>query len=686
MKKIYKNILIAVILSILLELCFFNFDSIRSKYYKPLNKQPDLYYETNFVENDGSYILKENETFSTIEIYNINDVVNNLYVDFDIQGETQIARVEYYISDDGNADLYLGNDGSPLYWNQNAQSTKYTTINAYGNARTLLIKIFKEKGETLTINNISLNEVKPFFISKIRLLIFTTLFFIISLFIGKYNYLSYTFENTSKNIKYITIGILIIIQLLTAFSISSINTYLVDEVKTNKQYKLLTDSLIEGRFDVDISVDDKLKQLSNPYDYSQRLNQNVSFAFDTAYYNGEYYIYFGAAPVVLYYLPFKLLPGTYLNDSIVNTINFTILSVSIILMLYMIIKDNFTKTPILFFGLLSLFAIDTCGALTLLAEPLIYTIPILCALAYSLLGLCLWIYSIKKDKSINCILAFLGSLGIGVAIGSRPQFGLFVFFALIIFFDQIKDIKHNIKPFICAIIPFIIVGSLMMYYNYTRFESPFDLGANYNLTFNDMTKRGMKISRVGDGLFFYLLQPASLTALFPYITQVTFVTKYVGMLIHEFSFGGLFFINPITILSLFVIKIKKHLTNKKLYYTAILSLVFGFLVVLLDTQMAGLVERYFSDISIYFIISSIIVVLAYINSHDNQNVLKLLFFFALCSLLFSVLRLFALDYQSLEICNPKLYYKFLILFWYKIIVPKAIKEAIKLTCCIVVFS
>ena len=202
----------------------------------------------------------------------------------------------------------------------------------------------------------------------------------------------------------------------------------------------------------------------------------------------------------------------------------------------------------------------------------------------------------------------------------------------------------------------------MMYYNYTRFESPFDLGANYNLTFNDMTKRGMKISRVGDGLFFYLLQPASLTALFPYITQVTFVTKYVGMLIHEFSFGGLFFINPITILSLFVIKIKKHLTNKKLYYTAILSLVFGFLVVLLDTQMAGLVERYFSDISIYFIISSIIVVLAYINSHDNQNVLKLLFFFALCSLLFSVLRLFALDYQSLEICNPKLYYKFLILF------------------------
>lgn len=662
MKKIYKNILIAIIISIFLELSFFNFDSIRSKFYKPLDKQPDFYYETNFIENDGSYALEENETFSTIEIYNINDVVNNLYVDFDIQGETQIARVEYYISDDGNADLYLGNDGSPLYWNQNAQSTKYTTINTYGNTRTLLIKVFKEKSETLTINHISLNESKPFFISKIRLLIFTSLFIVISLFIGKYNYLSYRFENTSKNIKYITIGILILIQLITAFSVSNINTYLVDEVKTNEQYRLLTDSFLDGRVDVDLEVDEKLKNLENPYDISQRLKEEVNCKFDVAYYKNRYYIYFGAAPVVLYYLPFKLLTGTYIKDSIVNTINFTILSVSTIFLLYKIIKDNFTKTPILFFGLLSIFAIDTCGALTLLAEPLIYTIPILCALAYSLLGITLWTYSIKQDKTTNSLLAFLGSLAIGIAIGSRPQFGLFAFFAFIIFFDQIKDIRHNIKPFVSAIIPFIIVGSLMMYYNYARFGSPFDLGANYNLTFNDMTKRGMKISRVGDGIFFYLLQPISITAVFPYITQVPFATKYVGMLIHEFSFGGLFCINPITILSLFIIKVKNYLTNRKLYYTAILSLMFGFIVVLLDTQMAGLVERYFSDISIYFIISSIVVILTYINSHNNQNALKLLFVFTLFTLLFSVLRLFALDYQSLDICNPKLYYKFLNLF------------------------
>ena len=40
----------------------------------------------------------------------------------------------------------------------------------------------------------------------------------------------------------------------------------------------------------------------------------------------------------------QLLTGAYIKDSIVNTINFTILSLSIIFLLYKIIKDNFNKT------------------------------------------------------------------------------------------------------------------------------------------------------------------------------------------------------------------------------------------------------------------------------------------------------------------------------------------------------
>lgn len=46
-----------------------------------------------------------------------------------------------------------------------------------------------------------------------------------------------------------------------------------------------------------------------------------------------------------------------------------------------------------------------------------------------------------------------------------------------------------------TILPYIIVAAGVMYYNAARFGSPFDFGANYNLTFNDMTLRGFRIDR-----------------------------------------------------------------------------------------------------------------------------------------------------------------------------------------------
>ena len=36
-------------------------------------------------------------------------------------------------------------------------------------------------------------------------------------------------------------------------------------------------------------------------------------------------------------------------------------------------------------------------------------------------------------------------------------------------------------------LPFVIFGAFMMFYNYARFGSVFDFGQNYNLTVMDMT-------------------------------------------------------------------------------------------------------------------------------------------------------------------------------------------------------
>lgn len=170
--------------------------------------------------------------------------------------------------------------------------------------------------------------------------------------------------------------------------------------------------------------------------------------------------------------------------------------------------------------------------------------------------------------------------------------------------------------------------------------------------------------RLLGGLYYFLLQPLSLKGTFPYINEVTFSSNYVGLIIYEYSFGGLLFICPITIASLFIIKAKNWFINKKLYIFSIMCIVFGSIVVIVDINVAGLVERYFSDFSIYFLLSSSLIILSYINN-SKLNVDKLYMLVSvvcMACLLYCFFRLFANTYQTLELCNPKLYYKVLSYF------------------------
>ena len=131
--------------------------------------------------------------------------------------------------------------------------------------------------------------------------------------------------------------------------------------------------------------------------------------------------------------------------------------------------------------------------------------------------------------------------------------------------------KKSIAATICFVIPYIVVAAFLMYYNYIRFGSVFDFGANYNLTGNDMTRRGFNIDRIGLGSFSYLFQPVSLTATFPFLTTTVFTTNYMGTTIRELLFGGLFAISPLLLLGVIFFKFKAMFPSKKLFYICYFS-------------------------------------------------------------------------------------------------------------------
>lgn len=77
------------------------------------------------------------------------------------------------------------------------------------------------------------------------------------------------------------------------------------------QYHELAVALSEGQADLDLKVPDELRGMDNPYDKDARseLDLNYKFFWDHAYYEGNFYVYFGVLPALIYHLPFYLLTG-----------------------------------------------------------------------------------------------------------------------------------------------------------------------------------------------------------------------------------------------------------------------------------------------------------------------------------------------------------------------------------------
>ena len=155
-----------------------------------------------------------------------------------------------------------------------------------------------------------------------------------------------------------------------------------------------------------------------------------------------------------------------------------------------------------------------------------------------------------------------------------------------------------------AAIPVAVVAAGLMWYNMARFGSPWDFGSAYNLTTNDMTRRGIRLDRIGLILFTYFFQPVYLESQFPFISPTQVSTIYQGTTIMEPIFGGLLFLMPCT-LCLFTLGSKKI---RRSGIFPLLSALTGMavLVAVADGQLAGLLARYYMDFAALLLVAAFI--------------------------------------------------------------------------------
>ena len=321
-------------------------------------------------------------------------------------------------------------------------------------------------------------------------------------------------------------------------------------IKNKNQYELMADALLKGQVYLEYGdMDRRLLEMPNPYDTKARRELGVRYHWDHAFYKGRYYMYFGVVPVFLLFIPFKLITGASLTTYHATQVFVGMSIIGLFLFFRLLSKRFFPKLsfPVyLFLGA----AISVTSMVHCVAKPAMYMTAFAAAFCMEIWSVYFYVKAVwaTEDENRAIFRAFLGALFGALAFGCRPSIALgnlIVIPCLIVFLRGHKFSGKLLLKLAAAASPYIIIGALLMFYNYIRFENPFEFGQSYQLTVADQSAYGSLFSRLSargllNGATFFLTRSEDLVAEFPHIVE-----------------GGVFYTYPVFGAGLFA------LTNKK---------------------------------------------------------------------------------------------------------------------------
>ena len=639
MKKYYKFINI-ILISLACEIFLFNYN----------------FFTTLF--NKEIVYLNDNPS-NVFEIEDINRDVNNIKIEVDSK---YYIPLKIFAVDEGNSNYYLLNQ-KQVY--SNNKKSLYQNIHPAGKIEKLKFDIIDV---TTHISKVIINAKVPLMFSIVRFLIILFAVFLIYIFNSNSKLYKIKLFELKANKLIICEMVIFLSIFLGALCVNNDhfkNIYTLNQL----QYNVLTNSIREGRIYIEEATDETLLNMNNPYDTVERFKMaalhGTKYFWDYSLFNGKYYVYFGIGPVLLTYLPFNLLTGKDLSNVFVNFL-FLILSIfSSTYLIYNICKKWFKDIKLLTFLMCNVLFVTSCGIFFVSKRPDFYNVPIITSIFFVTFGLGLFISASTSKKLFKTKLV-IASCSMAFVALCRPQFLISTFFIIPIYYDYFfkKFDKQKFKELLCILIPYIVFAILTCTYNYIRYGSILDFGANYNLTTNDMTKRGIVFARIPLGIFYYLLVPTRFIPSFPFIESIPALTNnYFGKTIYENTYGGFFFTHAITLISLFVMKFKEYFKDKKLYLFTILSIIFAFIVIIVDTEMAGILPRYYMDFSYLLLIPTIIILFTLEKKILDNKLLKKAFIILIAvAVIYEFMLLFVDEAPSIKDTMPNIYYYFKYLF------------------------
>ena len=609
--------ILLVLIVVFLELFFFNYRTWRSQSYQEVPYPLEVIQTQDMqVYDDGYCELVGEDGTGRFILPGLDKLLGdkrleNVWINWrlpqaqdTIWAESGICKVHIYAEtkgDNGYRDL-----GEHVF-REDIPESRYLWINDAGRIKTLVLETCLSEGNLIQFDGITVNAQKKLHFSFGRCI---AAYIILALIVSfRKNSLFWKWsvcENRYRELFFA--GLLGMFLILPACILNGRNP-LVKEDMHFRPYQDLAEALDAGRPYLLETPSASLMQLENPYDYTQRdaagLVDGIDYPWDTVYYKGHYYTYFGVIPCVLFYLPYYHIFGKHLADAAVILMAAVFLYAGIYLLVrkWLYLRDP--KLPYAYQLLITATVFMGSCIVTCMGSPDAHDVPRVVGMTFVIWGLYLWWCSIQREpKSLRLLPLGIGSLCMALAVGCRPNQVVFSFMALPLFwkFTKITDgfgVKERRNGILAFVLPYLPVAAGLMYYNAVRFGSITDFGYAYNLTVLDYTQPDLFLDRIVIGIYEFLFRIPKLESAFPFLRSGTFVQENRfghGTFYYAFCYGGLLACN------LYLVCLPAAFGRHKEQKYCIWMSILVFLDLLVNAGLAGVAYHYIMDFAVLLLL------------------------------------------------------------------------------------
>ena len=542
----------------------------------------------------------------------------------------------------------------------------------------LRITLDEAPKEPVFLLSVVLNEIPALALHPLRLMGMAVLFFCLFCIL-RYRLYAQDYRPEQKSHRLMNLGVLAFCLLVSCgilYGGSPDHTLLkpypsLEEVRSPEMvvdaYMQQLDAFEKGQIALDLDVNPALDGLDNPYDKGERDKKEISYHWDRAYYRGNYYSYFGLAPLFTVYYPVYWLTGMLPTELLAGSL----LALFAVLAVFMAVR-----------GLLLLFrpranlllllageAAVICGSFLYLMQASMnfYYLPLLSAVGWLAAFTALACSACLAERPIRRILLFaLDGCAFVMLVLSRPNMALLaVAFAAPLFLGILLEKgaapAKKLQSALPFLIPVLIGGAAILYYNQIRFGFPFEFGTAYQLTESDIRYNRLTFSlhHFGSMLYHYFGEPFVYQEFFPFLRFTTEKCADFGNYLYQEYSAGLFQM-PINLgLLLFCLPLSsrgKENTRKK---QVCLLVLLGILALgYVNFLLGGIHIRYVCDLSLTAALLSLFLILEHVHFDGTKSARILytaVFFLLLVTIGRGMLTIFSNETNGILHQNPDFY-------------------------------